>query len=444
MRLYLVPLCILYAFCARSQDLSLAEARALLLKNNGEYQASGFAVNKLAATKKATKGLHYPNLQLSGNYFRLQDDIAVDLNPQKNRLAGLLNVPDPNLLGDWRRVLQDQDFAFASASFNWPLFTGGKINAANKASGLRLAIGQKEQGVKERQLTINLITAYYRLKLAKELLKLRLEVLQLVTLHKDRADKFFENGLIPEVETLNAKVAHANAKREVLATEKDVALAQTALAALVGETGHTTLVTPFHYPEQMPPLAAVSQKLIEASYRLQILEDNKMLAGQGIKAEKSAYFPALAARANYRFFQKDFALGQTEWFLGLGMRWTIFNGFQREHKIKAAKHQQAQVGALKSQATLALATLAEKLYNSLQKQTALHQSLENDQLLAEKLHFMRKRAFEEGMGTSIAVVDATLQLAQLRFQRLKNLYDYSITKGELMVYTGELNNFLMQ
>lgn len=427
-----------------AQDLSLSKARDIMLKNNGEYQATSYAVNKLEADKKASQGLHYPTLGITGNYFRLQDNISVNLNPQRDLLAGLLNVPDPNLLGDWRRVLQDQDFAFASANFSWPLFTGGKINAANRASNLRLDIGTKQQGVKERQLTIELITSYYRVKLTHALLALRLEVLELVTLHKERADKFYANGVIPEVETLHAKVAYSNAKREVVAAEKDASLAQAALEALIGETEPAHMVTAFHHPTALPSLNEYQQKVLKSSYRLQILEDNKDLAGVGIKAERSQYFPALAAQGNYRFFQKDFALAQTDWFVGLGMRWTLFNGFQREYKIKAAKHQQSQIGALKSQAERSLTTLTEKLYNSLQKQEELYQSLENDQQLAEKLHFMRKRAFEEGMGTSIEVVDATVKLSQIRFLRLQNLYEYSITKGELMTYTGELENFLNQ
>ena len=40
--------------------------------------------------------------------------------------------------------------------------------------------------------------------------------------------------LIPEVETLNAKVALSNANRELLAAKKDVDLATTAVQNLIG------------------------------------------------------------------------------------------------------------------------------------------------------------------------------------------------------------------
>jgi len=43
--------------------------------------------------------------------------------------------------------------------------------------------------------------------LAKEAVQLRQEVYDVILLHNNQATKFFENGIIPEVETLNAKVA---------------------------------------------------------------------------------------------------------------------------------------------------------------------------------------------------------------------------------------------
>ncbi|WP_299535665.1 TolC family protein [Ulvibacterium sp.] len=425
-----------------AQELTLTTAKKLLLQNNGEYNASVIEVNRLREEKKVNEGLYYPSLSILGNYLHLQDDISVDLNNERDLLAGLLNVPDPNALGNWRRVLQGKDFAFASARFRWPLYTGGKINAANKASGIRLEIGAKQQDIKERDLMIELINSYYRTKLAQELLILRKEVLNTVTLHKDRADKFFENGMIPEVEILNAKVAYSNANREVVAAEKDYNLAKTALQNLIGNIAIENLSSTFHIPEELPTLEEFQEIMITQSLGLDVLEQNKVLAGVNIRAEKSAYLPSLAAMGSYRFYNESFAIGQTDWYVGLGLQWNLFDGFQREHKIKAAKEMKSQVEALKSQAELGLMTLTEKLYRSMEKQYELSQSLENDQKLAEELMFMRRRAFEEGTGTSLEVVDATLLLSQVRFQKIMNLYDYSVTKGELMVRMGQIDNFL--
>ena len=92
-------------------------------------------------------------------------------------------------------------------------------------------------------------------------------------------------------------------------------------------------------------------------------------------------------------------LVDTKWFVGVGVEWELFNGFQREHKINASKYKIQQVEEFDKQARLNLDTYTEKLYNTMQKELEQYESLNADELFAKKLKFMRTRAFEEGTGT---------------------------------------------
>ena len=65
-------------------------------------------------------------------------------------------------------------------------------------------------------------------------------------------------------------------------------------------------------------------------------------------------------------------------------------------------------------------------------------------MFVEKLKFMRTRAFEEGTGTSLEVVDATLKLTEIKLHKIKALYEYNVAYGELMVLIGETELFLNQ
>ena len=101
-----------------------------------------------------------------------------------------------------------------------------------------------------------------------------------------------------------------------------------------------------------------------------------------------------------------------------------------------------QVKQLEKQAKLNLLTYTEKLFNELEKQQEQYNSLDTDEALAEKLKFMRTRAFEEGTGTSLEVIDATLKLTQIKLLKIKALYNYNKTYGELMVNLNKTENFL--
>ncbi len=428
-----------------AQDLTLKEAYNLMLSNNGEAKASSFELKAMEEEHKATKGLRLPTVGVSGTYLHLDEDIAVDLNAQRNMVGGLLSIPNPAaVLGDWNFTLQEKNLGFATADFSMPIFAGGKINAASKASEIKLELTETKHQIKENELTINLINYFFKLKLAKEAVQLRQEVYNVILLHNNQATKFFENGLIPEVETLNAKVALSNAKRELLAAKKDEALAITAVQNLIGLNSIEGIATTFKEPTIVKPLKEFQDDMLTENNQLKTIEKNHELAEVGVKVENSDYFPKVGVMGKYVLWKDNLPLVDTKWFVGVGVEWELFNGFQREHKIKASKYKIEQVEEFDKQARLNLTTYTEKLYNTMQKELEQYESLNADEALAKKLKFMRTRAFEEGTGTSLEVVDATLKLSEIQLHKIKALFEYNVAYGELMVLTGKTASFLNQ
>ncbi len=425
-----------------AQELSLKDAYHLMISENGDLNASKQEVKVMEEEQKAIKGLRYPSLSLSGVYLNLDEDIGVDLNGQRDAASGLLGITDPNILGDWNFTLQEKNLGFATADIEWPIFVGGKINAANKAAEIKYELSESHHKIKENALTIKLINYYFKLKLAKEAEGLRKKVFETIQLHSNHANKLFENGIIPEVETLNAKVALANAKRELLAAKKDISLATTAIKNLIGGKTFSSTSTNFINPILQTSLSEFQNEMIKENDQLKFLKKNEELAKQGVKIENSEYYPKVALKGTYILWKDNLPLVETKWFVGVGATWDVFNGFERGHKIKAAKHKVLQVQQLEKQAELNLLTYTEKLYNELEKQREQYNSLATDEVLAKKLKFMRTRAFEEGTGTSLEVVDATVKLTKIKLFKIKALYYYNTTYGELMVSLNKTEFFL--
>ena len=182
--------------------------------------------------------------------------------------------------------------------------------------------------------------------------------------------------------------------------------------------------------------------LLQNKQLLQIAQ-NYELAKVGVKVEKSDYFPKVGLFGGYMLWTDNLPLLEDyKWLAGVGLTWDVFDGFKREHKIKASKHKVSQVEEIDKQARLNILTYTEKLYSEIQKQQEQYESLNTDEALAEKLKFMRTRAFEEGTGTSLEVIDATLKLNSIKLLKLKALYQYNVTYGELMVHLGKTATFL--
>ncbi|WP_165730577.1 TolC family protein [Polaribacter sp. 20A6] len=428
-----------------AQDITLRQAYDLMLSKNGDAKASSFEVKAMEEEHKATKGLRLPTIGVSGTYMHLDKDISADLNEQRNMVGGLLGITDPaSVLGSWDFTLQEKNMGFATADISMPIYAGGKINAANKASEIKLALSETKHKIKEDVLTIQLINYFFKLKLAQEAVQLRQEVYDVILLHNNQATKFFENGIIPEVETLNAKVALSNANRELLGAKKDVDLATTAVQNLIGVNSISGFSSEFKEPTIVKPLQEFTNDMLTENEQLKIIEKNQELAKVGVQVEKSDYFPKVGVSGKYILWKDNLPLVDTKWFVGVGVEWELFNGFQREHKIKASKYKISQVEEIDRQARLNLTTYTEKLYNTMQKELEQYESLHTDEALAKRLKFMRTRAFEEGTGTSLEVMDATLKLSEIKLHKIKALYEYNVAYGELMVLTGKTASFLNQ
>lgn len=429
----------------KAQELSLKHAYDLMLNSNGDIKASHYESLAVEEEAKAMKGLRYPSVSVSGTYLILDQDVAVDLNPVQDIIGGIIGGLPAGGLGDWNFTLQERNFGFAAANVTWPIFAGGKINTATKAATLKYEMSENHHKLKEDKFTVSLITYYYKYKLANEALELYTSVLQTVEIHNEHADKLFKNGIIAEVETLNAKVALSNAKRKLLAAQKDVSLAKTAIQNLIGGEQFNTVSTKFMTPVVLPPLQEFQQEMLNSNKQLLQIAQNYELAKMGVKIENSDYFPKVGLFAGYLLWTDNLPLLEDyKWMAGVGLNWDVFDGFKREHKIKASKHKVSQVEEIDKQARLNILTYTEKLYREIQKQQEQYESLDADETLAEKLKFMRTRAFEEGTGTSLEVIDATLKLNQIKLLKLKALYQYNVTYGELMVHLNKTATFLNQ
>src|SRR5690606_29401873 len=135
---------------------------------------------------KANRTLRLPQVSLNASYVILSDDISIDMTGVRDAITPLYSAlsqygnfsgvpnPDPNTSGmmpvlpdnisteavrgqlaeglvkvqgaEWDKLIQKQQFGTVSAGVTWPLFTGGKINAANNAARIRLRSEERRVG----------------------------------------------------------------------------------------------------------------------------------------------------------------------------------------------------------------------------------------------------------------------------------------------------------
>ena len=241
-----------------AQSLSFPEALERMRGANQKLKGMEKQTEASYYGEKNYKGLYLPQLSLNASYAHLSDPLSLSFDKYKQPIQAHLGqmgstIPAPmrpmlapvftQMMGrlqplfaqEWRYQFQEQDIWKVSADLRWVLFAGGKVRVGNKVGQLNHEIAKVESQKTENMLISELAERYFQVQLAQQALQVRQKALQTAEQHYSNAQKLEKNGMVAPVETMQAKKAVTDAQREVLACQKDIELAQTALFGVIGE-----------------------------------------------------------------------------------------------------------------------------------------------------------------------------------------------------------------
>lgn len=455
--------------------LSLEEVINRLKTDNLHIQASKYEMSRAEETRKAQKGLYFPKVELGATFTQMSDPLELDLTPVRDAILpaydliggqnallqnltdymGATGTIDPATYqsfaegigelqqgreaavsainnGEWVKTIQDEQFAVVDASILMPLYTGGKIKAANKAAEAKLEISQaKNQHVVSQEIT-SVVKRYFGLRLAMNVAKVRNEVVAGMKKHLNDAVKMEENGMIAHAERLHAEVALANAQRALKKSTNTVELMQTALQNSLATNQPVKPTTDLFISAKREKLQENIDRAREANPAIMQLKAQEKLAQQGITKEKSAWYPDVFA-----FGQADIANYQLseympEWMVGVGLKVNLFDGMAKVRKVQAAKLQHLEVQKWQEKAQLDIATGVMQVFQQLEQAADNYSSAQTSLEFAQEYVRVRQKAFAEGFATSTEVVDAQLNLAKVETEILKAKYDYDVALARLL------------
>ncbi|TDO03943.1 TolC family protein [Sunxiuqinia elliptica] len=476
-----------YAQTSNAKVLTFSEVYDQMMGNSHVLKQAEYQMNEKAAELKAAKGLRAPKVSLTGTAVQMADPLHLDLTPVRDAITPLYSAlghfgnfsgvpnPDPGTnqlmptlpddmstaamrakllegldhvnAAEWDQMIQEKQFASLSASVVWPLFTGGKINAANEAARIHEEEAGLQKEQKQAELLSELVTRYYGLVLSREAEKVREQVLDAMEKHLYDAEKLTEEGQIAQVEKLHAEVAKADAERELQKARRQSQIVERSLQNTLAMEPTESIVpanrlfilSEVGEESQFVELAKTNSPLLKQ------VDSKKELSKTGVKLEKSDYMPTVALTGMYDIANKDLSPYVPEWLVGVGVKWTLFDGAARTRKVQAAKHRVSQVEEAGLKAEDDIETVIRKLHQQLSMQLEQHESLKKSLTFAEAYLESKDRAFHEGLATSSDVVDARLLVAKFKIEQLQAMYQYDVALASLMQICGvpaQFNNYL--
>lgn len=450
----------LYAVCAQAQQggfaLTFEEAFNKTLTGNPALTAAGYEESAATEERKAAFGLRLPQIGAMGSYVHLSDDIGVDVNSLKKPVQGALDyigssgvqLP-PAVLGvaqgllgkNWGLTIQDRDFAFIGGTVSLPVYTGGKINAANRAARLSQQAAVEKGYQTRNALVSELVERYYGLRLASQAVKVREQVNEAMKMHLRDARAMEENGIIARSERLYMEVKAAEAERDLLAAKLQEETLRDALNNTLNEQGEFEPVSLMFILNSMQSVSYFKDMAARNNPQLKQVSLTKSRAQEGVKVQRAEYFPQIAAMGGMNFYDYQVSKSIPKWFVGAGIKINIFDGLTREHKYRAAKYTVNQVEAIEYKAANDIALLIGKLYNEMSHFRDRMPSLSTSLQFAEEYLRVQNTAFRDGIASATDVIDAELNLASTHIDRLQTAYYYDLMLARLLEAAGISEQF---
>lgn len=441
------------------QTLSLDQALSMTLSNNPAVQASQYQQLAARQERRAAIGLRMPKINVSGAYTYLGKDIGFDLNDLKGPAGNLAQqiiqsglLPEqaipplqqmiaPLLGADWFVPLQDRSLGFVGGEVTLPIYLGGKINAANRAARIeeRTAAAQGRQTV--NALVSELVERYFGLALARQVAQVRQQVVDGVRQHLEDAIALEKNGMIAHSERLYVEFKMAEAERELQNALLQVETISSALSNTLGRQAEYLPVTTMFVLDRIEPLDYFRDAALAGNPLLEEVALKRALAEEGVKLQRADFLPQVAAMGGGTFYNYQVTHVLPRWAVGVGVNLKIFDGLSREYKYSAARHTARRVEILKTKAENDISVLVEKLYNQMRNYGNQIASIEASIRFAEAYLESKNAAFLEGMSSSSDLVDAELNLAKVRAERMQAAYQYDLLLARLLEAAGMSDDF---
>ena len=440
------------------RTVSFDEALTTMLDNNRTLKGARYGVDAANEELRAARGLRSPRLELMGGYALMQHDVDIDLTGAKGVVTTSLNsiikdgvsagiiTPDvASLLNaglapigslDWRYTIQKRSFGTVGLSLAAPIYTGGRINIANRAAKLEYEASSYELNATQSALLTELVERYFGVILLRNVVMLRHELVDGVQKHLDDAIAMEQEGILAHSAILYLQYRKSEAERDLAETESKLKVAMRSLMTTMGVDED---VNPNGKLFVYNDIYSIDY-YVDASYKLNPILQSAYtglnLAHEGVKLSRAELLPEVVAMGSAALYSHNLADVVPRWAVGIGVNMTIFDGLGKERRYRAAKTNEKRVVEIVEDAEDNIALLVEKEYyaviNALESIEASKRSRE----FAEDYLNSTYEGFREGVVSSADLVDARIEYTASGIELLNAAYQYVLSLARLLEAAG--------
>jgi outer membrane protein len=315
-----------------------------------------------------------------------------------------------------------------------------QLNAAIKTLKINQEVSEIQAGLTEQNVKYQLIQTYYNLQAINK-------QLAFVQENSTNMDKMISNmkALVEQKMVIATELDKLNITRLTLKNQEQTLIStkektENYLKLMIGKSINDKVefqqegAIQHSILNEVKTINAREIQLLQAQQRLNIVEK---------KGISMAYLPVLSMYGTYLYSynyrpENSFGKGINGAFVGLKLDWTLFDGFEKHHKLKVNNFQRAK---MEDQLYYSKKQLDVNIINA-QKQVEIQkQSLQisQDQLvLAEKIQKQAKFSFEQGVISSNDLLKSENDLYQAQTNLVVAYVQLRQAELEVLKLTGNI------
>tara|TARA_R110001599_G_scaffold161053_3_gene349049 strand:+ start:1123 stop:2496 length:1374 start_codon:yes stop_codon:yes gene_type:complete len=410
---------------------------------NGKY----LDAEQAGIDQKLAKSVFLPKITLNGSYTHLNDDITFDENTKnlltetqklviKDAVGLPFNSTFPNTIPLQEvPVLQNQNILRSSVDVDWVLFSGLEASNALQASKHKEASLNYLGMAEEDKIALQIIEAYDKLALVRASKKVLTTSEDYLNEQAIYVSKAIENGLATPISRNKIELAKQQLEAKKLEFEHNNTLLIEVLHQLTGESrADLKMLQP-----QLHSFSVDADSNWEKRNEIKALEEAEQATQYQAKMIKSNFIPKVAMKGHYEFIEENLSLLDPKWYVGVGLKWNVFDGNQsrlkrRKVQLETAKYRE-QIEEANEMIELAISK-AEISYESALLNTKI---VKKEIELANENYEMVNTQYKNNLASINDVLDALNDVEKANFKLQESYFKERRAVADLLHAKGILN-----
>jgi outer membrane protein TolC len=404
--------------------LTLEESIDIALKKSVIIQSAREGVAVSEARKKEAFTGFLPKLSTTYNYTR-------------NDPAPYIKQPAPSPITNL--TIGTQDNYTWSLDARQPLFTGGRLEANYDFNRLGVDASKQEEVGTVQDIVLDVRRSYFTIIKAERLVGVAKQSVEQFIAQKDLAKNFYEVGLVPRNDYLQAEVRLADGTQSLVRSENRLEEAKARFNTVLRRpiSAPVAVVDTLGYKPFGKDFDQCLQAAMDNRPEIQVFALKAEQAGKKVKAVESEFYPSVNLVGSYQRYGDNADLNGSvyrnpeNWSVMAVASWDIWEWGRTKYSRDASVSQEKQavntLTSVKDQVSLEVknAWLAVKEAEKLiaVTQTSIEQAEENYRINQER--------YREQVSRMTDVLDALTLLTFARASYSNALSDYQIALAAL-------------